>query len=447
MRHAVVVAALLSTTTRTLADSRPPEPQAEPTDEHTAAEVAHAPRPGEASGRTDGGERDSLLRDIAQGVLVVPRYVIEAVFAPVRGGLWLYENYRLGARFKRLTFDDTRTYGVYPTLYVNSDYGVTLGARFVHRNLFGAGEQLTARAGFGGEFDVVADTGLTTANRFANVVLHVRGQLERRAHDPFYGIGNADDAIEVRHRDQVARVTSIVDLRARQNVIVRIAGALTDIDYAAATSEPPIDTVYDPAMLTGWPGTRNIHGELQVRWDTREVAKTLAQRGTLVDAFVGRIHPLEAGDDYWRYGGEASHFLPLGAGRSLAGRLHVEAVTGELDDVAFTLLPELGGYALLRGYPARRFRDRAAVLGTAEYFWDVSSFALASLFVDAGRVYPSLADLDLDHVRLGYGASLQLLRAGWFFAGVSVASSVDGGVFVNLVFDPVYEPPPRVRRE
>jgi len=139
--------------------------------------------------------------------------------------------------------------------------------------------------------------------------------------------------------------------------------------------------------------------------------------------------------------------IVTGGGRSLATRLHFETVSGSLDDVAFTQLPQLGGKMLLRGYPADRFRDRVAIAGSTEYFWDVSSFLLASLFVDAGRVYSGLDELTFDDMRLGYGASLQLVDHRSFLAGVSVASSIDGGVFVNVVLDPIYEPEPRVRQK
>jgi hypothetical protein len=428
------------------AQPQPTKPQlTKPADERTAAEVEDAPPPGGESGRIDAGERDSPLRDVAQGVLLVPRLVIEGTFAPVRGGLWVYERYGVGTRLKRLTFDDTNTYGLYPMLYVNTDYGATFGGRFVHRNLLGAREKLALRGALGGEFNELVEGTLSTGERLGGgTSLEISGEHERRPRDPFYGVGNMDNAIEVRHRQQLRRVAGILDVPVNDELHVRFSGALTDLEYGVAGEGPPIDMTYGD-MLTGWSGTRNLYGELELRYDTREVTNDLAHHGVLLEAFTGRIHQVEAGNDYWRYGGEAIHFLPLGVGRSLATRLRLEAVTGSVQDVAFTQLPQLGGTTLLRGYAQDRFRDRIAVLGATEYFWDVSRFLLASLFVDAGRVYGALDEVAFDDVRVGYGASLQLLNARRFFAGLSVASSIDGGLFVNLVLDPVYEPEPRVR--
>jgi hypothetical protein len=456
MSRSALLASVLLAATPAVADDaveeptvpEEPAPPAKPTDERSAADVSDAPRPGEESGRVDEGERDSTLRNIGQGVLTVPRVVLETAFAPVRGGLYVYERYGVGGRLQRMAFDDTNTYGVYPTLYLNSDYGATFGGRFVHRNLFGDREKLSLRAGFGGEFNEIIDGSVSTGQRLGeDMSLLLRGEFERRPQDPFYGIGNLDDPTEVRHRQQLARATAELDVAITETVSVRTSGALTDLEYGVAEDGPAIDVMYD-GMLTGFTGMRNLYGELELRYDTRGVANDLAHHGVLLAAFAGRVHQLEAGHDYSRYGGEAIHFLPLGVGRSLATRLHVEAVTGSLEDVAFTQLPELGGKVLLRGYAEDRFRDRVAVLGSTEYFWDVSRFLLASLFVDAGRVYESFGAFELDdHMRVGFGASLQLLSARSFVAGVSVASSIDGGLFLNLVLDPIYEPEPRVRQK
>jgi hypothetical protein len=422
--------------------------QRKPTDEVTALDVARAPLPGQESGRTDEGEKDSTLRNIGQGVLFVPRMVLETTFAPVRGGLWAYDRYSLGARMQRAAFDKTNTYGIYPTLVINSDYGATVGGRFVHRNVFGAREKFSLRGGLGGEFNEIVSGKFTTGDRLGKTAsLELFGEYERRPRDPFYGIGNVSGAVETRHRQQLKRVTTTVDILSAANFHTRIAGALTDLDYGVADEGPAIDVMYDPSMLTGWSGTRNVYGELELRYDSRRVSSTLESKGILLDAFAGRVHQLEAGNDYWRYGGEAIHFLPLGVGRTLATRLHLESVTGGLDDVAFTQLPQLGGKALLRGYAADRFRDRTAAVASAEYMWDLSSFLLASVFVDAGRVYSDISAVNAEDLRVGYGASLQLVDKRSFLAGISAASSIDGGLFLNLVLDPVYEPEPRVKQK
>lgn len=415
-------------------------------DEPSAADVQAAPLPGDESGRTDQPGGDSVLRDIGQGVLTVPRLVLVTAMAPVRTGIWVYDRYRLSDRFNQAFFDRTSTYGIYPTVAYESAYGVNVGGRAVHRNMFGAREKLQLRGARGGQFRALVDGSLHSGTRFGSrVSLALRAEYERRPRDPWYGIGNMDGAPGTRYGEELKRVSSYVDVVVVDGIVARTTGALTDRVYGPSPEGTPIDAVYDTSMLTGFSGVENLYGELELRWDRRGREATpgrhqIYDRGTMLSAFGGRVHQLQAGNDYWRYGGEAQGFIGLGVGpRSLMTRVHVEAVTGQESDVVFNQLPALGGSSLLRGYAPARFRDRAAVVGTAEYFWGLGQMFLASAFVDVGRVYPSLADFSRDNVRLGYGASLQLHGNRQFIAGVTVASSIDGGVFVNLNFDPSFD--------
>jgi hypothetical protein len=421
--------------------------------ERTAADVESSPLPGNESGRTDKSEGDSLLRNIAQGVLLPPRVAVEVAMAPVRASIWTFDRFQLMDRFKQVFFDDTETYGLYPTAVLDSSYGLTLGGRFIHRDLFGEHEHLSLRGGSGGEYRAQAEVRLRSGTRLGDRVnLELKGELERRPQDAFYGIGNAAEPAETHHRQELVRATTVLDIRAISALHVQASGAVTDLAYGPSSVGPSIETMYDPMSLTGWTGTRNLYGELELRWDRRHYASTLDDHATwaagwLLGVYGGRVHQLEAGTDYWRYGGEAQHFLQLGAGpRVLASRFHAEAVTGEIEDVAFTQLPQLGGKMLLRGYPRDRFRDRAALVGSLEYEWDLGRLLMASLFVDAGRVFPNLREIEPSVMRVGYGFSIQLHSHRRFLASVSIASSIDGGVFIDFAFDPVFDIEPRVEQ-
>jgi hypothetical protein len=434
------------------ADDEPPATARASSDEPTAADVAKAPPPGQESGRLDEPQGDSVLREVGQGVLTVPRVALEVAMAPVRGGLWAYERYGVTDRFRKTFYDKTDTYGVHPMLAIDSTYGITLGARLSHRNLLGAGEQLRLRTAIGGEFREVLDARLTTGERLGDrVTLEAGFDFERRPRDPFFGIGNVDDAVETRHRQGMVRGLGKLDVRATRQLHVGLAGAVTDLEYERSDQGPPIDEIYDPSMLTGWTGMRNLYGELELRRDTRRNDNPFSRhavfdRGTLLLAYAGRVHQLEMGDDYWRVGGDVQRFFPLGGVRSLILRGHVEAVTGGLGDVAFSQLPQLGGNLLLRGYPQERFRDRIATLGSVEYFWDLSRIFMASVFVDAGKVHRSLDELSASNMRVGFGGTLQIHSNRNFISSLVVGTSIDGGVVVNLAFDPVFKPQPRVER-
>ncbi len=72
---------------------------------------------------------------------------------------------------------------------------------------------------------------------------------------------------------------------------------------------------------------------------------------------------------------------------SLRGRL--ESTLGDDDQVPYFLLPSLGSGSTLRGYSSWRFRDRHAVLASAEWRWIPNRMALdLALFADTGMVAP-----------------------------------------------------------
>lgn len=446
MRRALLIAALLVTTS---VEADDPVVRDEP----TADDVANSPLPGTESGRTDPREQDSVLRDIGQGTLLVPRLAVQVTMAPVRAGVWALDRYQLVDRWKRVFFNDAETYGLYPTAVLDSSYGVTVGARFVHRDVFGQREHLALRASTGGEFRAQADGGFRTGKWLGDrAQLALRGEFERRPGDAFYGIGNSTEDMATYHRQELVRAATSFDLLVVDSLRAIVAGAVTDLGYARSDDGLPIDMVYAPSVLTGWTGIRNAYGELELRWDRRRHASDFGQHSTfdagfLLAAYTGRVHQLDAGADHWRFGGEAQRFFSLGAGpRAISTRLHVEGVTGEIGDVAFTQLPQLGGRALLRGYPRDRFRDRLAVLTSLEYTWDLGQYPTASVFADVGRVFPDVRELAPTKLRVGYGIALQLHSNRSLLATISVASSIDGGVFVDLAFDPVFDIEPRVEQ-
>jgi hypothetical protein len=407
---------------------------------------------GEESGRVDViDESPSTLRLIGRALLFVPRTALDVVALPVRGTMYLFDRYQLVDRFDRFFFNDAMTMGLYPTMQLDSGYGLNAGARFVHRDLFGEHEHVALRANAGGRFQGRVVASARTGERLGErVTLGLTAELERRSKDVFYGIGNDTPGIEGRHRQQLLRVTSAVDVRTFGDVNARLGGSISDLEYGVSDQGMPIDLAYDPMSLPGWTGVRNLYGELELTWDSRGPASqwetpALVSSGFLATVFAGRVHQLGAAGDYWRYGTDLQHFWWLGIGpRVLVTRLHVEGVTD--GDTAFTELPQLGGKFWLRGYDADRFRDRIAALGSVEYQWDLSRHLTAGLFVDAGRVYSDWSSFAFDDLRVGYGIDFQLQSTTSFIAEVSIASSKDGGVFVNLAFDPVFTISPREGR-
>jgi hypothetical protein len=454
VKTSLVVPLLLFSAAPAVADEPDTVDEPDTLREPDAAQVADDPVPGMESGRIDQPEGDSPGRDVAQALMTPPRVAVEVVLAPVRATVWAFDHYQLIPLYKRIFFDDTETYGLYPTLNLDSTYGVTVGARFVHRDLFGEDEHLSMRAGLGGQFKALASILFTTGNRLGErTELGLGTALEHRPNDRFYGIGNATSSdMKSYFEQQVLRPVSTLDVRLVDSLFATASGYFNDLHFSGSDSTPTIQSEFDVMDLTGWPRVRNFYGELELRWDSRARPSYLDQHamydsGWLASLYGGRMFQLDLPDDYWQYGAYLQNFLPLGLGpRVLVTRLQLNGVTGGYDDVAFTQLPQLGGNMLLRGYPFERFRDRVAALGSVEYQWDLGRLLMAGLFIDVGRVYSGLDDLSLNDLRMGYGLSLQLHSKRSFLAALTLASSIDGGIFFDLTFDPIFYIEPRVEQ-
>jgi hypothetical protein len=413
-----------------------------------------APRPGDESGRLDRGEpAESPQRKLRRALLFVPRVVVGVAVAPVRGAVWLYDRYQLKERYLDLAFNDARTFGAYPIAKLESGYGLTAGVRIVHRNVFGKGERVRFKGETGGRFrhDVTLDLG--SGRRFGDsLAVGAVGAVERRANDRFFGIGNDDAPVLTRFRQEVERVGAGADIRLTRTLHLRPSGSLASIEMSNSDEGPPIADVYPEETMVGFAGAKYGYGELEVRWDTRGrgsrwESPSVPARGWLVSGFAGRAVSFGAGEDYMRYGTDLQHFLRIGNGpRVLAARVYGEVTNGSVDEIPFTQLPSLGGANLLRGYTSDRFRDRVATVGSLEYRWDLSYEVTASMFVDAGRVYSGIDELTLEGMRVGFGVGIELYNSNSFLMRGSLASSRDGGAFLNLSFDPGRELEPRVER-
>lgn len=439
MNRLLVIATLLALPTLAAAD------------EPSAADVAGAPAPGDESGLVEPADPgDSVARRTARAVLFVPRLAIDVAFFPVQVGVGAMERYQLVERTKRLLFNDAMTIGLFPIASRQAGFGVTAGAKFVHRDLFGGGEKLGIQAAAGGRFQQAHRATLKSGDRFGDhLALELEGEFERRPGEPFHAPGNQDNAPRARYRHQIARTTAVADVRLVDDLHVRLSGALADHETQSSDSMDAVDIIY--------PGTyadvdaRDLYTELELRWDSRRQASpwepaALPGAGTLAAAFAGRSRPLDGTVSYQRYGLDLQHYIRLAPGpRVLILRGHAEGVSRS-DGVPFFELPRLGGGTYLRGYPADRFRDRFAAVASADYRWDVARSVAARLFVDAGRVFASPGDLSFDDLRVGYGIGLDLHTEHSFLARTSLSSSVDGGVFIDFALDPAFELDRRIER-
>jgi hypothetical protein len=438
-----------------------PAPGTAPEPEQLPAEtVGHAP-PGEESGRVDEPETDSTGRRIARGALLVPKLLVTIVLAPVHGAVWVYDRYQLGERYYDTFFNKDRTFGITPSAYYATGLGFTAGAHLISRNTFGQQERIEAYGMWGGTYRLRAGGSIDSGNRFGKIVLGVGGGFVRLPDNPFFGIGNANTedappgmlinpqtssaAVETFNRYQIAAAGVSAAVSVVDGLAVIAHASYIDLDYSPSTSDPSIQDVYNPMQLVGFTtGVHQAYTQGELRWDTRAPGSAwepqeLHSVGTYLDAFGGWVDGFSGSSSYGRYGFDAQQFFRLGAGpRVLELRVYGEAVTGSTSQVPFSELPHLGG-DFLRGYVYDRFRDRIAALATAQYYWDVSSYADLYVFADVGRVYGSYNDITWRGMRAGFGPGIEIHSSNQFLVEAYLGFSIDGDVTVSAAFTPIVD--------
>lgn len=417
----------------------------------TAHDVADLPLAGAENGRVDPvDDGESTPRTIFRGLLFVPRYALDVALFPIRGSLWLSERHDGG--------DGGGHHSprhVIPVFGYETSVGAFAGAALVHDDLLGARERLRLQASIGSHYHQRYLMTVSSGDRLGAAELELDAGYEHRPHDAFYGIGNADTidaaqlampidarvdatAVEARYRQDRAHVRLTADLRPVDHLHVRPSGELAHVSFGG----DELAARYAPEGLVGFDGISYSYAELELRWDDRHTVDrmepdALYTAGTLAAVYGGRVDRIDTGPAFYRYGADAAHFFRLARGpRVLIASLHGEAVTGARDEVPFSELPRLGGWSSLRGYDLDRFRDRVAASGALEYKWDLSQWVSASVFTDVGRVAPSLAALSVADLRMGYGVALEGHTLAHAVIELSAASSIDGGLFLNLAFDP-----------
>jgi hypothetical protein len=443
---------------------------------HTARSVAGAPRPDRSGGVVVAeprppGERLLLVPRV---VLFAPRAALAIVNAPVRTALWANDRLEVEARWYDIFFNRDRTIGLLPIVNVDSDYGIGGGGRFLYRDILGANEFFTARASFGGSSSQLYAARLESGERLGKrLEVALEGEYDRRIRDPFHGVGNADEvgaagaaldpfggeAVASRFGQTVARGAGIAGVRIAEPLFLFGSGAVVRKTFREPSSrvadDEQISENYAVSELPGWDrGVSYLYGELELRYDSRRPASlydiaAMPSTGWRLAGFAGVADGFaREPTQYARYGVDLQRYLRIGDHpRVFVLRGYLEGVAGNREEIPFVDLPRLGGPLLLRGYSRDRFRDEVAAVTSVEYQWDLIENVASYLFVDAGRVYPSLGDLAVDDLRVGFGGGLQLHTRDSFVARLNLGSSIDGGFVFNLSLDPVYDPRARVEKK
>jgi hypothetical protein len=229
---------------------------------------------------------------------------------------------------------------------------------------------------------------------------------------PFYGLGN-DSALDDRTNFRLNRtqVSGAATLHLVDWLRLTLDGGVDDYRQKAGQGRfRSIEEVFTPdtAPLLG-DHLRYLRGELSATalWMP---TPAYSRRGGLVRFGYEEFSPLQGEHDtFGIVRTEVVHHLPILRETwvvSLRGRS--ESVARPSDEVPYFLMPWLGSGSTLRGYNTGRLRDRHSLLLTGELRWFPNRLGIdTALFVDAGKVAPTLDGLSLRNMKTDVGIGVR----------------------------------------
>lgn len=419
----------------------PPAQTVEPTETATvtATEDISGYRVPPDSGRSFGG-------NVLLATLFIPRLVTKIVLLPIGGIIWVLEHYKIPEFLTDLFFNDARTFGVYPTAFVETGFGLNVGLRMRLSNLFGHASKFTAGVGYGGRFRSVYGADLTTGRLISDVFrFRANARYQDLPNEFYYGLGPAPGDDEIRIQRKRADAGGGFELDVADDLEFAITGVYSHSSVRNSERDP------NASLAEFRPFVDLVYEELRATFDTRRSDPLLSEatpsRGVYLSGTIGATQVLnEPTSNFYRYSTDAQWLIDLAYGsRVLVLRLYTEGVFGG-EAIPIVEYPRLGGTTLLRGYRRDRFRDRTIALASAEYRYPLSGHTDAYLFVDGGRVFRDWSTFDFTHIGLGFGGGLQIHTRSAVVARIQLAGSRDGDVLFSLVLSPDFEHQPRSER-
>jgi hypothetical protein len=277
---------------------------------------------------------------------------------------------------------------------------------------------------------------LYQARPLADGRLLINGRV--RWHDapngPVFAVGPESPNASAEYDEQRTEVSA--QALARPVRFIRLSAGSGWEEYHASGGAMAVTENESPAFLPPLPGLdagpKYAHTYGSAALDSRE-SPGYSRSGTLVQ---GSFHDFRALDNqpysFHRAEGVAQQLIPVLSG-NMVFDLSARVWSTSPDDgdvVPFFLLPSLGGSDFLRGFPSYRFRDRDAMLLTAQYRWYVQEYVDGVLFYEAGKVAPAFGDLDLTDLENSYGIGLYFHSARSTLLRLELARSREGLRFI-----------------
>ena len=268
---------------------------------------------------------------------------------------------------------------------------------------------------------------------FANerIVLSGRARWRDGNQLPYYGLGDGSSK-----EQRTSYALQIVDAGGSATVWpsrwFSIGAGASAMQIETSVGEgrfPSIEAVFDPSTAPGLQSSPDyLHSNAIVAIDWRE-SPGYTRSGGYYAVTLNRYDDRSDGRfTFNQVEADLRQFIPVLNEHwviAVRGLVSITDTTAG-QEVPHFMLPRLGGSTTMRAYPDGRFRDRHAMLLSAEYRWIPGRVLDMALFVDAGKVAAERADLDFEDLRTSYGIGARFHAPAATVVRLEVAHGLEG---------------------
>jgi len=220
-------------------------------------------------------------------------------------------------------------------------------------------------------------------------------------------------------------------LRPARSIRLGVLGDYMRVNVGPGTDDRYISTdlQYSPAQTPGIDRqTSFLQGGVFADYDTRDIPGG-ARSGTLLHAqyLYNKDVDLER-NTHKRLNLEGQQYIPLfNSRRVIALRARSELTwKNPGQEVPFYLQPQLGGSNDLRGFCPFRFYDDNLIVFNAEYRYEIFAGLDMAIFGDAGKVFHSKKDWNVDDLEGSWGVGMRFNARNAVFMRIDAGFSREG---------------------
>jgi hypothetical protein len=320
----------------------------------------------------------------------------------------------------------------FPILMYDSDIGFGFGGKGIVKNCLRRDESfdlILFGSSKGEQWYVftfsIPDFEIRQGKRYP-VALDVKLEYDKLLKSNFFGIGNGSQDNEHAFPREFVKAEAAVSRAFTEHLIGECAARFAHYNAYG----------YDPAwgmmspVVPGAGETSVSAVGVKFRFDTRD-SQIHPKRGVKLDVLAEKAIKVLKSD--WGY---AKARFEASAYRSLFNRNHILAVRFWTQHIAgdapYEELSKIGDSWTGRGYKADRFLDKAMALASGEYRFPIFRKLGGVVFMDIGRVWPSLSNFGFKKWHSDWGLGLRVYLEN-FVVRLDVGKSREGTrIFFNF---------------